>query len=286
MTHAALVRWQADMALAALQGDGPARERLLAQLENGPLPLLEVLELHAVTVHHALHAALAQRVPTLVALVGAESFRGMARVFAQQHPPSEPQLAQWGAALPAFIAAYPDYARLAYLPEVAAFDLALDAVAMAVPGRWSSPVTLTGELQLQWTDSLQCLQAQYPVDLLREAVSAEHAGDDGALARVELLVAPRDYALWCSIDATVQCQPVSAVAAAFLTGLMASAEVEQALAAALAAAAPGEMPAAAPAVFANLLRELQTLRAVHFTAAAPPSIPVVSRGAKARPLKR
>jgi hypothetical protein len=58
-------------------------------------------------VQHGLTRALAARFPVVEALVGAEFFTAMARVFAAEAPPRDPVLLRWGDAFPASSTAFP-----------------------------------------------------------------------------------------------------------------------------------------------------------------------------------
>ena len=193
-----LAQCQADLAAYALHEDGAAHERLLAASASTPVPSAMALQVHVSCVHAALRAALAQRVPTVVALVGEEFFTWLARDFSRNHPPTAPQLSCWGENLPDFLRSHPQCQSLPWLGDVAAFDLAIDRVA------WTDPAT---DLQ----QGVRLLPLQYAVDELRDAVAAALAGDDTALANVDLTPAPRTFRLWCAEDATVRCRRVTAV---------------------------------------------------------------------------
>jgi hypothetical protein len=69
--------------------------------------------------------ALAAAFPTVAQLVGDESFAGLARAFWYADAPLCGDVGQWGAALPAFIAASPSLAGEPYLPDVARLDWAV-----------------------------------------------------------------------------------------------------------------------------------------------------------------
>lgn len=264
-----LADWQRDLAAQALHGDTAAAARLRPAMAFGPVPVDEALEIHAATVHHALYSALRQRVPTVEVLVGEDFLRGLVRDFARQHPPHQPQLALWGAEFPAFVARHADCAALPYLAAVAAFDLALDEVALAQAGHWLEPQALVPGLTLQRLDSLRVFATTYATDQLRDAVSAAHGGDEGALSGVSLEPGAYHYALWCAADAQVHCRAVSAGLGVFLATLLAAAATkadagmndETSTEAALQAAldATGTSEAEAGVLFTNLLQELAGL---------------------------
>ena len=69
--------------------------------------------------------ALAAAFPTLAQLIGDESVAALARAFWHAHAPERGDIAMWGDALPAFVAAAPQLADEAYLADVARLDWAL-----------------------------------------------------------------------------------------------------------------------------------------------------------------
>lgn len=75
--------------------------------------------------------ALAAAFPTVQPLLGDEAFAALARAFWQQQPPQRGDLAEWGEALPAFIAGDAQLAGEPYLADVARLDWAVHAAAHA-----------------------------------------------------------------------------------------------------------------------------------------------------------
>lgn len=74
--------------------------------------------------------ALAERVlaaayPVVTAILSASSMGQLARALWHSHPPACGDLAQWGDALPAFVAASPQLAELPWLADVARLEWAL-----------------------------------------------------------------------------------------------------------------------------------------------------------------
>lgn len=190
-----LSHWQEDLAAFALHEDAAAGERLLQQLSTTHVPTAVALQVHVDCVHAGLRSALAQRVPTVVALVGEEFFRLIARDFARAYPPSRPQLSCWGEELPSFLQNREDCAAFPWLGDVAAFDLAIDRVA------WSDPVR----------PERREVEFHYAVDELREAVFAAMAGDESALEKVDLSPGPRRFVLWCAEDSMVRCRKMDSI---------------------------------------------------------------------------
>ena len=120
---------------------------LAALLGRGSLDTLQVnlhvdesaqarLARRGIEVYRANAAASAERslcgtFPVLVQLIGSESFEPLARYFWQQYPPQRGDLAQWGAALPDFLAAAPQLADEPFLADVARVEWALHEAATA-----------------------------------------------------------------------------------------------------------------------------------------------------------
>jgi hypothetical protein len=83
--------------------------------------------------------ALAGAFPTVAALLGNESFAALSRDLWQQHPPRRGDLAQWGDALPAFIAEQPGLASEPYLADSARLDWAVHEAAHATDAPDAAP---------------------------------------------------------------------------------------------------------------------------------------------------
>jgi len=78
--------------------------------------------------------ALAAAYPTLMQLLGDESFAGLARAFWHRHAPLRGDVACWGAELPGFIQAAEQLAEEAYLSDVARLDWAVHCAHKAADG--------------------------------------------------------------------------------------------------------------------------------------------------------
>ena len=75
-------------------------------------------------VRHSLTRALAARFPVVEALVGAEFFAALARLFQDAAPPTSPVLHEWGDGLPGFLDRFPPVAHLPWLGDVTRLELA------------------------------------------------------------------------------------------------------------------------------------------------------------------
>lgn len=135
--------------------------------------------------------ALPEAFPVLTQMLGDESFADLAADFWQQHPPSQGDIGQWGAELPAFLAASPQLADTPYLADVARVEWALHSVATAADSvldtasfallTEADPATFT----LQCAAPLHYLASPWPVVTL---VDAHRQGPAALAALPERLV--------------------------------------------------------------------------------------------------
>ena len=119
--------------------------------------------------------ALPEAFPVLTQMLGDESFAELAADFWQQHPPARGDIAQWGGALPAFVAASPQLADTPYLADVAQVEWALHSVATVADQvldiasfallTEADPATYT----LQCAEPLHCVASPWPVVTLVDA---------------------------------------------------------------------------------------------------------------------
>jgi hypothetical protein len=165
--------------------------------------------------HHgiSLVAALLANFPVTAAVIGEAAFSALARSFLVDHPPTEPRLAAYGAALPDFIAGDPRFNGLAYLADVARLDCAWRAADLADEVESFQPQHLAGldgvaleALRLVPHPSLTLLVSPFPLLRIRElALSAGEAHGEVTLEEggVPLMIWRRDGIAVCrSLDAT------------------------------------------------------------------------------------
>ena len=91
--------------------------------------------------------ALAARFAVVLALVGEDFFRAMARVFVGQHLPRSPLMAEYGEEFPAFIAGFAPAAGLPYLTDVAALEAARTRAYHAADAAALGPADFAGIAQ-------------------------------------------------------------------------------------------------------------------------------------------
>jgi len=119
--------------------------------------------------------ALAAAFPTVAQLVGDESFGALARALWFAAPPERGDMAQWGQALPAFIAAAPQLAEEPYLADVARLDWAVHRAEQAadrapeVAGLQRLAGTEPAGLMLHLDAALTLIASAHPVVTIWQA---------------------------------------------------------------------------------------------------------------------
>jgi hypothetical protein len=108
-----LETWAFQQAFAAM---------LNGQESAGDPALRRALAVHRNTAFKAAQDALAANYPVVEAIVGAEAFDACAHVFVELDPPSDPRLCLYGEAFPAFVAGWPHFTKLEYLPTMAKLE--------------------------------------------------------------------------------------------------------------------------------------------------------------------
>jgi hypothetical protein len=122
---------QAQFRAASHRGTAPA---LAAIVVGGGIAPAQRLRIHHNHLRATLTDALAATFPTVEKLVGRDFFAALARDFIAVEPPKAPCLFEYGAELPAFIAAHRACRALPYLADVARFDWLIN-VAYHAPDR-------------------------------------------------------------------------------------------------------------------------------------------------------
>jgi len=124
----ALREVQAAVRRALLDGDDAEAAAMVSGDGIAPAARLSVYRHHVLT---TLTAALKTTYPVVCRLVDERFFDYAADAFIRSRPPSAPCLFEYGGDFPDFLAAFEPCRRLAYLPDVARLDWALNAAAHA-----------------------------------------------------------------------------------------------------------------------------------------------------------
>jgi len=205
--------------------------------------------------------ALQANYPTVARLVGDEWFRAAASVHAREHLPTQPSLALYGEAFPAFLDAFPPARELPYLAAVARVDRAWSESHVAAdeptldPARLAAlpPEAMEGVRLLPAAATRWILDDEWPVRTLwtrNRTDDAPAGGDIDWRGEGVLLTRP---------GGAVQWTPLERGGAALLDACARGASIERAVGAALEAAPETDVTA----LFDTLLR------AGAFTAVVP-----------------
>lgn len=127
--------------------------------------------------------------PAVQRLIAAECFEGAARMFMERQPPQFPNLDDYGAGFPNFLARFPPVAALAYLPDVARLEWAVNRALHAPDtapldlGRLAAlPEGEQPRVRFAPHPSAALVRANHPADTIWRAVLAQ---DDAALAALD-----------------------------------------------------------------------------------------------------
>lgn len=172
----ALAEQQASM-LAALLGRSDTytlKANLHAEVSAQARLTQRGIEVYRANAAASAERSLAGTFPVLAQMIGSESFGPLAWHFWQQHPPQRGDLAQWGAALPDFLAAAPQLVDEPFLADVARVEWALHEAATAedaVLDAASFALLVTQDTPHTLAISKGCvlLQSAYPVATLVNA---------------------------------------------------------------------------------------------------------------------
>jgi len=152
--------------------DGPVAEEVA---EDG-LAASARLRIYRHHIFSTLTETLGVAYPVVGRLVGDGFFAYAAHRFIETHPPTGPCLFEYGAALPAFLAAFPPCRDLAYLPDVARLEWALhaarhadDAPSLTADALRDVDQAQAARLTFRLDPSLSLLASPWPVDRIWRA---------------------------------------------------------------------------------------------------------------------
>jgi len=190
-------------------------------------------------------------------LTGEDFFDQAAFAFASANPPRGACLSDYGDEFANFLEGYAPAAGLAYLADVARFDLVIERCGNA----YTMPETiveLDGGVSLALCGSLTVLALEYPADALRDT---KEGGSEDCLSDLDMTPRAHNFALWRTGQG-VSVRRLTMPATAFLGAVLRGESGEAALATALLHSAPDEALAAIQgeifsAPFARILSQPQ-----------------------------
>ncbi len=196
-----------------IPGAGAWQAQFAAALQNAALPAPEIFAPCNSSARFAVYRnnsavaaieALKEQFPTVLRLVGDEAFRGLARAYAQEHPPRSPVLGEYGGDFPRFIETFLASCEneTPYLPDCARLDWAR-LVALRAPEAAPCPITRLAELdpgrlarqKILLHPSLALVASDWPILAISKAHEAPVEDFRGETAlvlrpRAELAVLP------------------------------------------------------------------------------------------------
>ena len=231
---------QRQQALLALLGGTAAPDALSRWLRDSAPRARRGLQAYLAHAGALAERALGAAFPTIAQLLGELPFAALARAFWQAHPPVRGDMAQWGDALPGFIAAAPDLAGEPYLADVSRLDWAVHC-AEAVADAGQDPLGLErlasadpDRLWLHLAAGTVLLTSAYPVATIWLAHRSAEP-DRFAPVRQALADGVGEHALVWRQGLQARVSPLPGPAAGFTQAVLAG----QALGRALDSAEPG-----------------------------------------------
>jgi hypothetical protein len=186
---------QLDFRAAMLDGDDEAAARRVCDDGIAAGPRLAIYRHHVFT---SLTAALESTYPVVVRLVDPRFFRFAADRYTRTHPPSSPCLFEYGATLGEFLAGFAPSQPLAYLPDVARLEWAMNVALHAPDAAPIERVALSRSPRIALHPSVTLLQSPWPIDAIWRANQAGVTHD-----RVDLNAGGVRLQVWRSGDEVV-----------------------------------------------------------------------------------
>jgi hypothetical protein len=160
---AVMLGGDATLAEASVHGDG-----------LGAVARLAVYRHHVLA---SLTAVLESIYPVVVRLVDARFFRYAADRYIHAHPPSRPCLFEYGATFGDFLARFPPTRHLAYLPDVARLEWAMNAALNAPDVEAATPQTLSPASRIALHPSVSLLHSRWQIDSIWRANQPGREGE-------------------------------------------------------------------------------------------------------------
>ncbi len=195
--------------------------------------------------HHvltSLTAALESTYPVVARLVDPRFFRFAADQYVRRHPPASPCLFEYGSGFGDFLEGFEPCRHLAYLPDVARLEWAMNVALHAPDAAPIGSEALRAGAPAALDPALTLLASPWPIDAIWRANQPDSAGE-----RVDLDAGGARLQVWRAGD-DVEYRRLSAGAFALREALHRTGALEEAAAAAIAAEPEADLP--------GLLREL------------------------------
>jgi hypothetical protein len=157
---------QREFRAAMLEDDASAVARRVCADRLGAPARLAVYRHHVFT---SLTATLESTYPVVVRLVDPRFFRFAADRYIRIHPPSSPCLFEYGATFPDFLAEFAPSRWLAYLPDVARLEWAMNVALHAPDAATIERVTLARGARITLHPSVSLLRSPWPIDAIWRA---------------------------------------------------------------------------------------------------------------------
>jgi hypothetical protein len=174
---------QRSFAAAALFGDTGALAELA--IVAGTLDACTRIAVYRNNVHGNYRRALAATYPVVRRLVGDRRFNALIEAFVRAHPSRQGDVNRYGGELAAFLSSYAPKSALAYLPDVARVEWAIDQANIAADAPpldlvalGAVPAEAFGELRFELHPSAQLIASRYPIFRVWQVNQPNYAEDD------------------------------------------------------------------------------------------------------------
>jgi hypothetical protein len=161
---------QAGFRAALLAGDERA---VTAEVRADGLDAAARLAVYRHHVFTSLTAVLESTYPVVCRLVDPRFFRYAADRYIRAQPPASPCLFEYGATFPDFLGAFPACRHLAYLPDVARLEWAINTALHAPDAAPIQPATLGALPAVALHPSVTLLHSPWPIDAIWRAGQPE-----------------------------------------------------------------------------------------------------------------
>jgi hypothetical protein len=174
---------QRSFSAAALFGDAGALAELA--IVAGTLDVSTRIAVYRNNVLGNYRRALAATYPVVRRLVGDRGFNALIEAFVRAHPSRQGDVNRYGGELARFLSSHAPKSTLAYLPDVARVEWAIDQANIAADAPpldlvalGSVPAEAFGELRFELHPSAQLIASRYPIFRVWQVNQPNYAEDD------------------------------------------------------------------------------------------------------------